>query len=54
MIVALFLFDLATHKRPLAVTVIGGFLFWASDPVSDFIIKTQLAQHIALWAQHHP
>jgi len=53
-IAALFLFDLATHKRPLAVTVIGGFLFWASDPASDFIIKTQLSQHIALWAQHHP
>jgi hypothetical protein len=53
-VVALFIFDLATHKRPLAVTVIGGFLFWASDPISDFIINTQLSQHIALWAQHHP
>jgi hypothetical protein len=54
MIVALFLFDLATHKRPLAVTVIGGFLFWVSDPVSDFLIRTQFSQHLALWAQHHP
>ncbi len=54
MIVALFIFDLATHKRPLAVTVIGGFLYWALDPVSDLIINTQLSQHIAYWAQHHP
>ena len=54
MIVALFLFDLVRYKRPLAVTVIGGFLFWAFDPVSDFIINTQLSQHIASWAQHHP
>ena len=54
MIVALFIFDLVTQRRPLAVTVIGGFLFWAFDPVSDWIIKTQLSQHITLWAQHHP
>ncbi|HEY0264543.1 MAG TPA: hypothetical protein VGC07_08465 [Granulicella sp.] len=53
-IFALFLFDLFTCKKPLAVTVIGGFLFWASDPVSDAIIRTSFAQHIALWAQHHP
>jgi hypothetical protein len=54
MIAALFIFDLFTRKRPLAVTVIGGFLYWAFDPVSDAIIKTQLAQHITYWAQHHP
>jgi hypothetical protein len=54
MIAALFTFDLVTHKRPLVVTVIGGFLYWAFDPVSDFIINTQLSQHIASWAQHHP
>lgn len=53
MIVALFLFDLFTQKRPLVVTVVGGFVFWAFDPLSDFIINTQLSQHIALWAQHH-
>jgi hypothetical protein len=54
MIVALFIFDLVTYKRPLLVTVIGGFLFWAFDPVSDLIINTQISQHIALWARHHP
>jgi hypothetical protein len=53
-IAALFLFDLVTQKRPLAVTVLGGFLFWAFDPVSDFIINTQLSQQLALWAQHQP
>jgi hypothetical protein len=54
MIAALFIFDLFTQRKPLVVTLIGGFLYWASDPVSDFIINTQLSQHIALWAQHHP
>jgi hypothetical protein len=54
MIVALFIFDLVTHKRPLVVTVIGGVVFWAVGPLSDFIISTQLSQHIASWAQHHP
>jgi hypothetical protein len=54
MIAALFVFDLITQRRALAVTVIGGFLFWALGPVSDMIINTQLSQHIAAWAQHHP
>jgi hypothetical protein len=54
MILALFLFDLAAYRKVFAATVIGGFLFWAFDPISDFIIKTQLSQHITLWAQHHP
>jgi hypothetical protein len=49
----LFLFDLVTHRKPLAVTVIGGFLFRAFRPISDFIIQTKLSQHITLWAQHH-
>jgi hypothetical protein len=53
-VVALFVFDLVTRRRPLAVTVIGGFLLWASDPVSDVIIATPLAQHITSWAQHQP
>jgi hypothetical protein len=53
-IFALFLFDLVTQRRVLAVTLIGGFLFWLSDPVSDILIRTQFAQHLALWAQHHP
>jgi hypothetical protein len=53
-ILALFLFDLATQRKVLAVTVIGGFLFWAADPVSDMIIKTPFSQHITHWVQHHP
>ena len=53
-IVALFLFDLATQKKVLAVTVIGGFLFWAADPVSDMILKTPFSQHFTHWVQHHP
>jgi hypothetical protein len=54
MVVALFIFDLVTLRRPTAATVIGGFLFWAFDPISDWIIATPLAQHITFWAQHHP
>jgi hypothetical protein len=53
-ILALFVFDLFTWRKPLLVTVLGGFLFWASDPVSDVLIKTPMAQRITAWAQHHP
>jgi hypothetical protein len=54
MVVALFVFDLFTQKRVLAVTVIGGILFWAADPVSDWIIAMPLSHQLVLWAQHHP
>jgi hypothetical protein len=54
MIVALFVFDLFTWRKPLLVTVVGGFLFWASDPVSDVVIKLPVSQRITAWAQHHP
>jgi hypothetical protein len=54
-IVALFVFDLFTQKRILAVTVIGGILFWAADgPVSDWIIARPFSHQLVLWAQHHP
>lgn len=54
MVAALFIFDLATLKKPLLVTVLGGFLFWVSNPIADALINTQLARQITLWAQHHP
>ncbi len=53
MIVALFVFDLFTQKRVLAVTVIGGILFWAADPVSDWIIARPFSHQLVVWAQHH-
>jgi hypothetical protein len=54
-IVALFVFDLFTQKRILAVTVIGGILFWAADgPVSDWIIARPFSHQLVLWAQNHP
>ena len=53
MIVALFVFDLFTQKRILAVTVIGGILFWAADPVSDWIIAQPFSHQLVIWAQHH-
>ncbi len=53
MVVALFIFDLFTQKRIIAVTVIGGFLFWASDPVSDWLIAMPFSHQLVLWAQHH-
>jgi hypothetical protein len=51
-IAGLFVFDLFTWRKPLLVTVLGGFLFWASDPVSDWIIAMPVSQHITYWAQH--
>ena len=53
-VISILIFDLFTRKRPLAVTVIGGFLFWAFNPFADAVSKTQIAQHITFWAQHHP
>ena len=53
LIAALFLFDLATCRRPVAVTVIGGVLLWAMGPLSEAITETPAAQHIASWAQSH-
>ena len=54
MVVALFIFDLFTQKRVLAVTAIGGILFWAADPVSDWLIAMPFSHQLVLWAQHHP
>jgi hypothetical protein len=53
-IFALLVFDLVTVRKPVEATVVGGFLFWATDPISDWIIATPWAQQVTLWAQHHP
>jgi hypothetical protein len=53
MIVALLAFDLFTWRKPLAVTLIGGFIFAAFPPFAGWISATPLAQHITFWAQHH-
>jgi len=53
-IVGMFVFDLFTQRRILAVTVIGGILFWAADgPVSDWIIARPFSHQLVVWAQHH-
>ena len=52
-VVVLLLFDLCSWRRPLLVTLIGGFLYWAANPFSDAVIKTQAAQRLTYWAQHH-
>jgi hypothetical protein len=54
MIIALFIFDVAVYRRAFVATVVGGFLFWAINPASDWIIDTQISHHITLWVQHHP
>ncbi len=54
MILALFVFDLFTWRRPLAVTMIGGLIFFISNPIVDAVVYTSLAQRITVWAQHHP
>lgn len=50
-IAALFVFDLATRRRVVAVTVIGGTLLFAMGPLSDAVTATTLAQRLAAWAQ---
>jgi hypothetical protein len=52
--VALFLFDLATRRRVLAVTLTSLVLFLALNPVMASVTKTKFAQRLTLWAQHRP
>ena len=54
MILALFVFDLFTWKRPLAVTVVGGLIFFLSNPLMSAVEHTTFAQRLTVWAQHHP
>lgn len=54
MILALFVFDLFTWRRPLAVTVIGGLIFFFGNPLMDAAAHTALAERLTVWAQHHP
>jgi hypothetical protein len=53
MVASVFLFDLFSRKRILAVTVIGGILFWAADPVSDWLIAKPFSHQLVIWAQQH-
>lgn len=54
MILALFVFDLFTWRRPLAVTVIGGLIFFAANPIMDAVVHTPFGDLVTVWAQHHP
>ena len=54
LLVALFVFDLFTWKRPLAVTVIGSLIFIGSQPVMDAVERSSFGQRLTVWAQHHP
>jgi hypothetical protein len=54
MIVALFVFDLFTWKRPLLVTVVGGLIFVISNPIMTMADHSAAAQRLTVWAQHHP
>ncbi len=54
MIIALFVFDLFTWRRPLVVTVLGGLIFVGANPVMDVIDHTAFAHRVTVWAQHHP
>jgi len=46
--------DLYTWRRPLLVTLLGFVLNFGFDFVLEPIVKTNMAQRITLWAQHHP
>ncbi|MDE1162958.1 MAG: hypothetical protein PW792_13580 [Acidobacteriaceae bacterium] len=54
MIVAIFVFDLFTWRRPLLVTMIGGLIFVGSQPVMDVATRSSFGQRLTVWAQHHP
>lgn len=50
-ILALLIFDLAMYRRVVAVTVVGGALLLAMNPLADIVAKTTLAQRLDAWAQ---
>jgi len=54
MILALFVSDLFTWRRPLAVTVIGGLIFFVANPSMDAVAHTAFAEQVTVRAQHHP
>jgi hypothetical protein len=54
MILALFVFDLFTWRRPLMVTVVGGLIFFLSAPLMGVVVDTSFGKRITVWAQHHP
>jgi hypothetical protein len=54
LVASIFVFDVLTRRRLLAVTVIGGVLFVAFPPFAGFLSKTQPAQRVTFWAQRHP
>jgi hypothetical protein len=53
-LLALFVFDLVTLKRPLVVTIAGGLIFFLSQPVMDAVVRSSFGQQLTVWAQHHP
>jgi hypothetical protein len=53
-VAALFVFDLFTWRRPLLVTIVAGLGLFLSSPLMNAVEKTSFADHVTLWAQHHP
>jgi hypothetical protein len=53
-LVALFVFDLFTWRRPLLVTVVGGLIFIVSNPIMTAAEHTSFAKWLTAWAQQHP
>jgi hypothetical protein len=54
LLVGLVVLDLYTWRKPLVVSLIGLVLYFGFDPVVDAFLKTNVAQRVTLWAQHHP
>ena len=54
MIAALFVYDLYTWRRPLAVKVIGGLIFFVANPIMDAVVHTPFGEETTVWTQRHP
>ncbi len=54
LLVGLLALDLYTWRKPLLVTIFGLVIYFGFDPVVDVFLKTNVAQQVTLWAQHHP
>jgi len=54
LLLSVIIFDIATRKRPYAVTIIASLLTAAVFPVANALSLAPFMQRVAVWVQGHP
>ncbi len=54
LLLSVIVFDIATRKKPYAVTVVASLMTAALFPLSKALSLTPFMQHVAVWMQGHP